>query len=218
MIRFPTATLRTFQDEPSWLEARRESIGSSDGPALWGAVPGTDLDVIADKLGLAPPFEATDAMETGKRVEGFLVSWLGEQLGKSVVPIRQSIAKSERWPFMSASPDGIVLGDDGQPEALIEAKFCRFLYEWNAAEKRWPTIYWDKGHRPLRWCVQTQHALAATGMQRIYHPVMIGGEGKLRFDVIERNDGFIAKHVARCERVWNEVLLHRGTPIAAREQ
>jgi len=209
VISFPTATLRVFGNEPEWLAGRRPAIGSSDAQKLWGAVPGDAQELVAEKLGLVPPFEdfaaSSREIQTGKRVERFLVDWVGGEIKHRTVPLSLAIATSTVHPFLATSPDGVVLDADDRPIGLVEAKFTKRLIEWDPERRAWTTISWDRGHRPLRWIVQTQHQLMVTGLPRVYLVVFIGSEGRIEYDVIERNESFIARHRARCARVWQEI-------------
>ena len=215
----PSANLMQYPDEESWLVARRAGIGSTDAQKLYRAIPdGGAESLVIQKAGTVPQFE--DFVEprkaaTGKKLERFLVEWVGEEIGQPVVHVRHAVAVNYFEPWLTCSPDGFVLDEEGAPCAMIEAKATTALIEWDDADRRWRAIKWGSGHRPLRWAVQTQHQLAVTGLPRIYHPVFIGSELRMEFDTIERNERFIANHRARCERVWREIVEEKRLHLAA---
>lgn len=214
-LAFPDATVEVYPDEGTWLAAREASIGSSDGGGLWDAVPQGAEGVISKKLGLDPPWEdftaADDEKQAGKELEEFLVGWAGRNLGARVQHLSKTIARSKKEPWLSATLDGLLFGDAVE---VIEAKATKRLIEWDPDLIRWPTLNWDRGDRPLRWIVQVQHQLMVTGLKVAHLAVLIGGDLKLRHARIERNEEFIARHRARCERAWREIEERRALGLA----
>jgi predicted phage-related endonuclease len=212
-LRFRDADAFQFDDNESWLAARGNWIGSSDSAYLYGAVPGSVETLIARKLGLEPELEKTDAMMTGHEVEKWLVSRLAES--RSIAHTPRLIVVSRRWPWMSASPDGIEFNEDGEMTGLVEAKFTKRLIEFDPADAGWHSISWDRGERPLRWVSQAQHQMAVTGLERVISPTFIGGDGRIVLGIYERNEQFIARHVAKCRKVWDEIQALRAPELSA---
>ena len=65
-----------------WLQERRTGIGGSDVPAILGISPyGSPYSVWADKLGLLPERECSEAMRQGADLEAYVSRRFCEETG-----------------------------------------------------------------------------------------------------------------------------------------
>ncbi|MGH2512211.1 MAG: YqaJ viral recombinase family protein, partial [Candidatus Limnocylindrales bacterium] len=106
-----TAAVRTGlrQRTPEWLEARRDSIGSSDAPVVAGE-RGSLIDLWAIKSGRldpAPPDTDTARLfEWGHRLEPVVADWYSDHTGR---PLRRvsGMLQHPTIPYLTASLDRV---------------------------------------------------------------------------------------------------------------
>jgi predicted phage-related endonuclease len=169
------------------------TIGSSDAAAIMGVSPHeTPWRCWARMVGLLPPREATEAMESGLFMQPFIVKAAVARLGGfgfETGPTRYAGAR----PWQRATPDAIYWAPE-TPGILIEAKASR----------------WAPPDEPeLHWVIQSQHQLAV--FDDAPHAVIAAfGALALRLYVVERHPAFIDTLVRR-EEAFLE-LIEKQTP------
>lgn len=172
-----------------WLEARRGGIGGSEAPAVWG-IKGSPLGLYARKRGLVPEQEDNEDMELGRLLEPVLRQLYERRTGRRVeYPGPHVVHRSERWPWMCVSLDGIAHDEVLATPGPLECK-------WRSFER------WEDGV-PLEVQIQVQHALAVTD-SLWGSACALTGRTFVWMD-IERDEAFIAKHVERCRVLWEQI-------------
>lgn len=187
-------------DRIQWLKARRTGIGSSDVSAILGLSPyKTALQVWWDKLDTAEPNDQppSKASKWGNRLEAAVAEGFAEETGKQLSTV--GLLRSTRWPWMLASCDRRVLGE----EALLECKTTsHFLAE-----------QWKDDQIPDHAMLQVIHQLAVTGFDRAYVAVLIGGQDD-QYRIVERDQKAI-EDLAEMERVfWQDYVEKNVEPAA----
>lgn len=112
------------------LEARKNSIGSSDVGAILGMDPFKDgLAVLGEKIGgLAPPEEAGEKASFGTRMEPVLRGWLEDEIGEKVVAPTSSF-KHEQYDFLVSNLDAQI-GKPGRGRPIAELKVSGLKDGW----------------------------------------------------------------------------------------
>lgn len=182
-----------------WLEARRTGIGSSDASAVAGLNEwSSPLSVWLDKLDGNPLSDRdNEAMEFGRELEPVVANAFARRSGKKLR--RVGLVRSVRWPWMLASCDRAVVGEP----ALVECKTTA----WYRGRE------WDDDEIPDHAVIQAHHQLAVTGLDRVYVPVLIGGQ-HLEHRVIERDEEAVEHLVEATGRFWREHVEARVEPPA----
>ena len=82
-----------------WLEERRAGIGGSDVPGiLWISPYASPYTVWADKLGLLPAQEYTEAMRQGTDLESYVAARFCEETGLKAHRKNQ-IIRNAKYPY-----------------------------------------------------------------------------------------------------------------------
>lgn len=183
-----------------WLDARRTGIGSSDASAVAGLNEwASPLSVWLDKLDGNPLSDRdNEAMEFGRELEPVVANAFARRTGKKLR--RVGLVRSVRWPWMLASCDRAVVGEP----ALVECKTTA----WYRGDE------WDDDEIPDHAVIQAHHQLAVTGLDKVYVPVLIGGQ-KLEYREVQRDEQAIADLVDVTGRFWRENVEGRVEPPAS---
>lgn len=146
-----------------WLELRRKGIGGSDVSAILGLNPyASPYSVWADKLGLLPEKDDTEAMRQGRDLEGYVAQRFCEKSGKKVRRINKMLRDSER-PFMVSNIDRDVVGESSGLE-------CKTTSAMNLKK-------FKSGEFPEQFYCQCAHYLCVTGYERWYLAVLVLNAG-----------------------------------------
>ncbi len=184
-----------------WLKLRRSGIGGSDAGAAMGMSPwGSPLSVWADKRGILPPAEETDAMEYGKRMEPVLRQWFRDEVQKGLIlPMECTmeeypfLLRSTRWPWAIANLDGIVRWN----EALSKGFGVLELKTADRSQAK----YWGKEEIPDGYYCQVQHYMAVTGASFAYVFALVGKRPVLRY--VPAKPDFIEKLMETEKSLWS---------------
>ncbi len=187
-----------------WLKLRRGGIGGSDAGPVMGMSPwSSPLSVWADKRGLLPPQDETDAMEYGKRMEPVLRQWFHDEVHKGLLlPVECAVEeypfvlRSAEWPWAMANLDGIVLWNKERPDGFG-------VLELKTADRS-QAKYWKQDEIPDGYFCQVQHYMAVTGSSFAYVFALVGKSPVLRH--VPRNDAFIKKLMESERSMWEMVL------------
>lgn len=194
----------TYPDREAWLEGRRKFIGSSDARAILGhGYAGENaLAVYADKVSDEPrriSGSQASLFEAGNELEAAILKLFSTRTGKAVnryeVP---STHLHPTIPFIAASLDGWIEGEDGFES--VEAKFVNshMAHEWRGE------------HAPLKHAIQTQFQLLVTQWKRGHVVGLVDGE--LIVFTVERNDKFCEWLTERVEQFWANHIVPRVPP------
>lgn len=160
-----------------WLELRRMGIGGSDSSAVIGLNPWmSKLALYADKLGLMPEKQETEAMRLGRDMEDYAAKRWEEATGKKAQRFNYLIM-NEKYPFGIANVDRRVVGED----AILEIK-CTSPY--NKSD-------FANGEVPPHYLAQCYHYMAICDVERCYLAVLVYGRDFYHF-TIERNESEIS--------------------------
>jgi putative phage-type endonuclease len=185
-----------------WLATRRNSIGASESPTLFGEgyANQSPYTIWADKLGLTerdPDEEAKleERFRCGQVLQPAILQLFSERTRLKVEDPGEFTVRlhpEHRW--MSATLDGVCEHPTRGP-CVVEAKN---VSGFNAAE-------WRDGVSPLRVQVQVQHQLAVTGYAVGYIVGLIGGN-ELHVVEMPRDDTFIdVALIPTLDRFWRRV-------------
>jgi len=93
------------KDRNAWLKERRAGIGGSDVPAVLGISPyASPYTVWADKLGLIPEKEFTEAMRQGVDLEAYVSRRFCEETGL-IAHKKNKILRNPIYPYSLANID-----------------------------------------------------------------------------------------------------------------
>ncbi len=180
-----------------WLEHRRNGLGGSDSAAIVGLNPYmSPFDVYADKLGLSPEKDDSEAMRQGRDLEEYVAQRFVEHTGKRVRR-RNAIFFNQEYPWMLANIDRQIVGE----EAGLECKTTSVL---NRAD-------FKNGEYPPNYYVQCMHYMAVTGFKKWYLAVLVLNKGFHVFE-IERDEGEIQALVEAEKYFWEEHVVKQVPP------
>ena len=181
-----------------WLEYRRKSIGGSDAASILGLNPySSPYSVWADKLGLLPEKEDSEAMRLGRDLEDYVAKRFTEATGKKVRRENHILINPD-YPFAHANVDRVIIGEDAGLE-------CKTTSTLNL--KRF-----KNGEFPETYYVQCVHYMMITGAKRWYLAVLVLGREFMHF-TIERDEDEIAA-LAQSEEAFWQLVKERTAPMA----
>lgn len=148
--------LNVDQGTPEWKELRRNSIGSSDIPAIMGKDPYSTAYEKWEQKVLGKEIEPNEAMERGKRLEPVVRDWFSQDF----FYCEPKVAQRAESPWMIASLDG--LSPDEHPvsgqRVMIEIKCCKKEYYDMVATNSCPDHFY----------LQMQWQMLVTGLDSAY--------------------------------------------------
>lgn len=191
----------TPESEAAWLAERKNSVGSSDSPAILGVSPfATPIDVWQRKIGLAPEQDENESMRWGKLLEPLILSEYTRTTGHAVAETQRFVRHPE-YPWMTATLDGLTT--DGR---IVEVKTTSaWAREWGDE---------DTDQIPESYLVQVHHQMACTGFGEADIAVLIGGQ-RYRSYRVERNADLVEMIEAKCAEFW-ECVRDRTPPTWGR--
>ena len=182
-----------------WLQLRKSYIGGSDAATIIGLNPyGSLLELYADKKGLLPEKEDTEAMRQGRDFEDYVASRWEEATGKKC---RKSnfVYLHDKYDFIGADIDRDVVGENAGLE-------CKTTSVYNKSDI-------ENDEIPLNYYVQCIHYMAVMGYDRMYLAVLVLNRGFYTF-VIERNEEEINNLIAAEIDFWNKYIMANKMPEA----
>jgi len=193
----------TFSNKVDWLIERKHGIGGSDAPIILGVSPFKGpLDLWAEKRNLTDPFEETEAMRWGNRLQEAIRMGYEEDTGRRVQEQGIHTFVNKQFDYIRASVDGLIPAFDvGRHPMVWEAKSTAYISEHELEEDF-----------PVHWEVQVQHEMFALGLSNASLAVLVRGN-KLKWKDIERNDAFIEEMLKKEMDFWESV--QNGTPPEA---
>lgn len=181
------------------LELRKTTIGASEIASIAGVNPWKSAhDVWMDKMGYT---EGVENLRTraGELAEPAILAQYCEELGVEIERPGTIIHPTEPW--MSATPDGLVIGQS----VSVEAKFVGFhavlAGHWGTGPEDVPAYYRAQGE----WQCEV------TGRDEAHFPVWLGGpDFKIYIVKRDREMGAMFKEIGR--KFYKEHILTREQP------
>lgn len=181
-----------------WLAARRKGIGGSDAAAILGLNDwSSPYEVYADKLGLLPPKEETEAMRQGRDFEEYVARRFTEKTGKSVRRLNFML-QSVEYPFMLADIDREIVGEN----AGLECKTTSVMQLHKFKGGEYPASYYCQ-------CV---HYMAVKGYDKMHLAVLVLNQGFYVFEIL-RDEDEIAALVEQEAAFWRMVEAQTPPPV-----
>lgn len=184
-------TVDDMQDESKWLDLRKLGIGGSDASVIVGLNNWkSPFQLWLEKTGKAEPEDISnnEYVYWGKTLELAVANRFSELTGKKVQ--RRGLLQSCEYPFMLASVDRMVIGEN----AGLECKTANGF----AAKA------WVDDEVPDAYYCQCQHYMAVTGYDRWYIACLIGGNHFV-YKCIERNEEDINALIEAEKKFWHMV-------------
>ena len=193
----------------TWLDVRRQGIGSSDAATAVGLNPyQSQLELWMHKTGkgdLLPsidPLDETTPMYWGTLLEPIVAAHYTKRTGNRVRRVN-AVLGHPQIPWMLANIDREVVGvPDVQ---ILECKTAGIH-----GAKLW------KDGVPEYIQLQVMHQLAVTGKQAADVAVLICGQ-ELQIHRVERDETMIAQLIALEEQFWEMVSAEKEPPVDASE-
>lgn len=184
-------TVEEMKDRDKWLKFRNLGIGGSEAAVIVGMNKWkSPFQLWLEKREEVEPEDLSDNeyVYWGNVLEQVVADRFCELTGKKVQ--RRGLLQSEEYPFMLASVDRMVVGEN----AGLECKTANGF-----AGKQW-----EDDEVPDAYYIQCQHYMAVTGCERWYIAVLIGGN-KFIWKCIERNPHDIDILISAEKAFWNKV-------------
>ena len=196
-------TVEEMQDRDKWLAVREMGIGGSDAGVIAGLSRWKSpfrLWQEKTKQVEADDLSGNEYVYWGTVIEQLVADRFCELTGKKVH--RRGLLQSEEFPFMLASVDRLVVGENAGLE-------CKTANGFAAKE-------WEADQVPDTYYCQCQHYMAVTGAEKWYIACLIGGNHFV-WKEIPRNDDDI-KALIECEKdFWSKVQTVTAPPVDGSE-
>ena len=187
-------TAAEIENRESWLKVRSQSIGGSDAAAILGMNPWKSAYTLwLEKTGQTSQEDISDNeyVHFGNVLEKVVADEFCRRENKKVR--KCGLFRSNRYPFMTASFDRLLVGEDAGLE-------CKTSNAFKQSE-------WDEGEIPPSYYVQCQHYMMVSGLPRWYIACLIGGNHFVSW-IVERNEeDIIALEQAEVD-FWDKVQRH----------
>jgi hypothetical protein len=189
-------------DRTEWLEWRRGGIGASDIAGILGLSPwASPYSVWANKMGITPAADMTEAMEMGHALEPAIATLFHQRTGLHVSGAQTQCQHPDKpwarctvdgWATEIAYYDGVTIPDVAKL-GTVQSK--------TTADS---PAKWEDGI-PMMYAAQVQWEMYVTNTPKAWVPVIHAAFG-LRFRVyeVERSESDIAFIVKHVERFWND--------------
>ena len=174
-----------------WLQYRSSSIGGSEAASIVGLNHWKSAyQLWLEKTGQAEAEDISDKepVRFGTILEQVVADEFCHREGKSVR--RCGLFRSKKHPFITASFDRLLIGEDAGLECKTSNAFKREA--------------WDAGEIPPQYYVQCQHYMMVSGFPRWYIACLIGGNHFVSW-IVERDEEDIAVLEAAEVNFWEKV-------------
>ena len=187
-------TAAEIENREAWLKVRNDSIGGSEAAAIVGMNPWkSEYTLWLEKTGQSQQEDISEneCVHFGTILEQVVADEFCRREGKKVR--KCGLFRSNKYPFMTASFDRLLVGEDAGLECKTSNAFKR--------------EEWDEGEIPPNYYVQCQHYMLVSGLPRWYIACLIGGNHFVSW-VVERNDDDIAALEQAEIAFWDKVQRH----------
>lgn len=191
------AELEAFQAE------RMSIVGGSDIGPICGVNPWrSEMDVFMEKIGAVGPPEQNENMKWGLIHEPAVIQEFRDQF-HAEVKVDVPLIRHPKFPHIGYHADGLLLGDDGKPTALIEAK---------APDKFARSTFGEPGTDdiPRTYFLQVQQGMGLFDLDRTFVPVLFGGNRWMYFEVAR--DRKLAADMIKIANVFWQRVIDRNPP------
>lgn len=197
-----------------WLQERRKRVQASDVASIFGVgYAGTNANTVwLDKTEFFDePMEARtlqdlptslQRLEIGLIMEPAIRELFRRYTGLEVLdPIPWSIHVSDEFPLIGATLDGLIVDHPELGRCPLE---CKAVDTWLGRE-------WAEGRVPLKFQVQAQIQMAATGLANAVLFGLVGGN-RPELRVVQRSERFLDAAMPRLEQFW-QCVKDRTLPL-----
>jgi len=199
------------QKRARWYARRRASIGSSEAAIVAGLRPFSDDNtprhLWLQKLYLvdAPDLSDLRVIEVGVAMERPIKQLAAKRLDLRCRGLsRPMVSKDPRTPWMTATPDGLLLDALARRVGILECKNPANTAEWGREGSQ---------DIPLKYRYQTHHEMQVSGFREIYVAAHLHGDVRI-YRVTY--DGAFAQEMIAGQRVfWCEHVLPARERVAA---
>ena len=201
-------TVKQMQDREAWLKLRNEGLGGTDAAVIMGMSRFKTLHRLwAEKTGRFRQDDVSDdeAVHFGALLEEVVADEFTRRTGKKVK--KQGLLRSLEHPWMQASVDRVLVGED----AGLECKTASFLMrkEWEEGHGRFNGI-------PEGYYCQCQWYMAVTGLPKWYIACLVGGQHFV-YRTVERDEAFIEEMEQKAAAFWMCVNNNTLPPVDGTE-
>lgn len=190
-----------FSSREEWEAGRRRFIGASEAAVLHGVgyMATSRFRLWAEKVkGVKTEFDKATLRRfaMGHAAEPIIAEWFSQETGLPVhaAPAGKNIVHlHSAHPFIGATLDRV---SERKDVGLVPLEL-----KWVGARA---AREWDDGETPLKFIVQCQHQMLATGAQGCFLAAMLDTD-KLEWRYIERDNEFLAAHLDVCIQFWKAV-------------
>ncbi len=195
------------EDREAWHNMRQTGLGGTDASVVAGCNKYRSLFYLwLEKTGQLTKEDATEdirqrgfeRMYWGRKIEDLIAERFTEETGKKVR--RCGMLRSDKYPFMIADVDRLVVGEN----AILE---CKTTASWMEEE-------WEDDRLPDAYYIQVQHYMAVGGYDKCYLACLIGGN-QFIIKEVPRNDEDIEKLVEAEKAFWERNVLAKELPTVA---
>ncbi len=182
-------TVEEMENREAWLCERKKGIGGSDASVIVGLNKWkSPFTLWMEKTGQAKEEDLSENeyVYWGNVLEETVAREFSKRTGKKV--IRRGLLQHDTIPFLLASVDRLVVGED----AGLECKTA-----WSKKE-------WEGDNVPDAYYVQCQHYMLVTGAKRWHIAALIGGNHFV-MQTIERNEEDIKALLKAETEFWRKV-------------
>jgi putative phage-type endonuclease len=188
--------LKKKYDE-KWLRYRRNGIGGSDVPALFGVDKWKSAtEVFFEKTGRPLYTFNLEDPPLRLKIKDFIAKEFANRTGFKLIR-RNAILKHPKYPFMIGSIDRWILNNNA-------GLMCKSVAEYSKEE-------WHDNHVPHRYVLQCQHYMAITNAEKWWIALLIGGN-KFKYFCIERDNNLIEKIIVKEKLFWKEHVMKQFPP------
>ncbi len=206
----PTGAVQVvgWGDDAAWLLARQKGISASDVAAVLGFGPyRTPWEVWAEQTGVrAREVDASrEAIRLGVALEPWLLRQAGHLAGAGPAEVQHTAGRLYAHPQFSwrlASPDGVLVGPDGNVLRGIEAKTAGLASGFGVPDS------WSDDRAPLGYELQCRWQMHVLGWDHVELIALVAGLGLRRYSYA-RDPSVEADMVAQVAE-WRDKHLVRG--------
>ena len=189
---------------PQQLAERKNYIGASESAAVLGLSPfQSAADLYFEKVGDVEPRPATEAMESGTRLEPVIIDWCAARLGVKALKDCPSV-RHATLP-LGATPDARIAN---RPMEIIEAKKTSMVEGWGAE---------GTDEIPEHYQVQAHQQMFVLGVEKVWVPVLMltGFREEWRLYCVRRDEDLGADIARRVSAWWQHHVVARVPPANA---
>jgi putative phage-type endonuclease len=183
-----------LEKSEAWHEERRKGIGASDAPIVMGVGLRTRFRLWQEKVGLAPPPAANNAMRAGNLLEDLVADVFASDHPELTIRRKTRAVWHKDLPlFAHLDRDG---KDTESHRFLLEIKTAAVVGEWGES---------GTDEIPYYYVPQIQHALLVTGYDYAWVAVFILDTREFRYYIVPRDNGYIDNMLEPLTNFWKLV-------------